>query len=182
MTVDDDEAIARVKAGQPDAFQHLVDRHKERVYRSVRDFIFDRHEAEDVAQEAFVRAFKHLGLFEDGKPFLPWILTISRNLAINHAKRRRMTLLPTGEEVSPSLKQDGPGRMSEVRELASRIESAAARLPERYRLAFDLFYREERAVKEIADTLGVPEGTVKSDLFRARALIRRSVELKNVEA
>jgi len=180
--VEDDEAIARVKAGQPEAFQHLVDRHKDRVFRLVRDFIFDRHDAEDVAQEAFVRAFKHLRLFEDGKPFLPWILTIARNLAINQGKRRRMSLLPTGEELSGTPKSESPGHLSEVRELAARIEAAAARLPERYRLAFDLFYREERAVKEIADELGVPEGTVKSDLFRARALIRRSVELKNVEA
>ncbi|MFO0981984.1 MAG: RNA polymerase sigma factor [Planctomycetota bacterium] len=180
--MEDGEAIARVKAGHADSFRFLVDRHKERVYRLVREFIYDQHEAEDVAQEAFVRAFRHLRLFEDGKPFLPWILTIARNLAINHGKKRRVALLAARDEHLSSDKHESPGQASEVREIALRIQSAAARLPERYRVAFDLFYREELSVKDIADQLGVPEGTVKSDLFRARALIRRSVELKNVEA
>ncbi|MEW6742026.1 MAG: sigma-70 family RNA polymerase sigma factor [Planctomycetota bacterium] len=177
--VDDREAVTKVRQGEAEAFRHLVDLHQVRVYRLVREYLNDHQDAEDVTQETFVRAYRHLDRYDLERPFVPWLLTIARNLAINHIKRRRATAFEAIERFSEPA-DEGRGDVVETRDLAARIRETAVGLPERYRLVFHLFYRDEMPVKEIAAVLDVPEGTVKSDLFRARALIRQALKVEGV--
>jgi RNA polymerase sigma-70 factor (ECF subfamily) len=178
--VDDREAITRVRAGEVQAFRHLVEAYQARVYRLVRDYLRDHQDAEDVTQEAFVRAYRHLARYDIDRSFLPWLLTIAKNLAINHIKKRRAVAFEATHSV-PDPSDDGGLQAVETKDLACQIREAAERLPERYRMIFHLFYRDEMPVKEIAAVLEVPEGTVKSDLFRARVLIRQTLKGQGVK-
>ena len=173
--MDDRETIQAVRRGDDEAFRALVEKYQARVYRTVREFVFDHQDAEDVTQETFVRAFRHMDRFDLGRAFLPWILTIAKNLAINHGKRRREVAVETVSE-DPDGTDSPQEQAVQVRDMAERIERAAKGLPDRYRAVFQLFYRDELSVSQIAERLSVPEGTVKSDLFRARAMIRQAVE------
>ncbi len=176
--VDPEEAqlLARAQRGNLFAFEELVRRYQRRVY-AVALRIVRRHDvADDVAQEAFVRAHRSLASFDVTRPFGPWIARITANLALNHLRSpvAREQELPDGHAERPSPR---PDPLVEVLDDEARRVLAAAldELPAEQRAVFVLRALEELSYREIADALGIAQGTVMSRLFRARERLRESL-------
>jgi len=170
--------IRRIRAGDAAAFQGLVDRHARRVHDLARRMLRDGHEAEDIAQQAFLNAFRALDRFDLERPFRHWLLRITSNLCRNRIAQRmarRRTPPPLGgdDPLPEPPSQDAPLDLPSDGVLRSEaVRGAIEQLPERYRLAIVLFYVHDCAVAEIAEIADLPPATVKTHLHRGRAALR----------
>jgi len=165
----DADLLAKAQGGNLFAFEEIVKRYQQRVYR-VALRIVRRHEvADDVAQETFIRAHRALATFDRSRPFGPWICRIAANLSVNHVRspEAREDPLPEGHEETPA---EGSNPLGGVlsRETQEVLERALASLPADQRAVIVLRAIEELSYKEIAEALGLSMGTVMSRLFRAR--------------
>ena len=181
MTLSDADVVADVRGGNRDAFSHLVERYQRRVFGLVLMVVRNPAVAEDVAQDAFVRAFTHLDAYETHRPFYPWIATIAVRLAQNALRSQGRTgqhetavesavLFDTAADALDDLIDD---------EQARQVWRAAAALPSGERTVVCLYYRDDLSVGEIARALGVSTGTVKTLLFRARRHLRERFERRD---
>jgi RNA polymerase sigma-70 factor (ECF subfamily) len=175
----DEELIARVLAGDRGSYDVLVARYSDLVYTIVLRILWNEDDADDVAQETFVRAYRALPRFRGDSKFSSWLYRIAVNRALTHLKKRRRrgvadATLEEGLEPEPPLGGDdgNPERLFLKAEERARVREAVAKLPPRYRAVVTLFYLEERNYKEVAAVLGVPVGTLKTHLHRARAMLR----------
>jgi len=178
----DEELVARVIAGDEFAYGVLVERYRDYVYTIAVRIVGDDEDAEDVAQETFVRAYRALPRFRGDSKFSSWLYRITTNRALTHLKRRKRRAptddIDAGPHVEAEAVDDGRAE-SESPELLVRddefrreVRRAVGDLPEQYRVVVTLFYLEQRSYKEVAETLGIPMGTLKTHLHRARALLR----------
>jgi RNA polymerase sigma-70 factor (ECF subfamily) len=170
------DLLARARGGSLLAFEEIVKRYERRVY-GIALRIVRRHEvADDVAQEAFMRAHQALSTFDLDRPFGPWICRIAANLAINHVRspQAREAPLPEGHAETPA---PGRGALDLVLEREARevLERALLGLPAEQRAVFALRTFEELSYREIADALGISIGTVMSRLSRARERLREAL-------
>lgn len=178
--MDDTELVRRARAGDGDAFGTLVERYQARIVRLVRGMV-PEHDAEDVAQDAFVKAFRKLGEFDERARFYTWLYRIASNAALDWRKReryRRHGDLPeteSGEDAVPS-EEPGPQTSARRRELAEAIDAAVERLPPHYHEIVVLREVEGLSYEEIAETLAISKGTVESRLFRARERLRETLK------
>jgi len=185
----DEDLIALTLAGDQDAYRVLVERYSDFVFTVALRVVGSEADAEDVAQEAFVRAHKALARFRGDSKFSSWLYRITVNRALTHLKRGKrrpltveMTSSPRVEaEVRSHSSGDDPTRRVLDSEFAGRVRAAVAALPPRYRVVVTLFYLEERSYKEVAEVLGVPMGTLKTHLHRARAMLKRELEAQGLE-
>jgi len=168
----DNELVVRCLERDEIAWQLLVERHSRRVLNIAYQFTGRREEAEDLAQEIFLRVYRALTKFDLRTSFLPWLVRLSRNLCIDeYRSRAREKSMLTGEEPNPERTADtraGPARNLEERELAERVQNGLQRLPEELRTMLVLRDLQGLSYAEIADSLNLPEGTVKSRIHRAR--------------
>ena len=168
--------LARARQGDLSAFEEVVRRHQRRVYGVALRIVRAHDVADDVAQEAFVRAWRSLDRFDLARPFGPWVCRIAANLAVNHVRspRAREQGLPEGHAETPSA---DPGPLGAVLdEEAKRVlDEAVARLTPEQRAVFVLRAVEEMSYEEIAGALGISPGTVMSRLFRARERLARAL-------
>jgi RNA polymerase sigma-70 factor (ECF subfamily) len=173
-----DEAflLARARKGEVSAFEELVLRHQRRVYAVARRIVRAHDVADDVAQEAFVRAWRALDRFELGRPFAPWVCRIAANLAINHVRspRAREEGLPDGPGETAASDPDPLGAVLDD-EAGRVLDAAVAALPVEQRAVFVLRTMEEMSYQAIAEALGLSPGTVMSRLFRAREKLARAL-------
>ena len=163
------DLLAKARGGNLFAFEEIVKRYQRRVY-GVAYRIVRRHDvADDVAQEAFIRAYQALERFDPGRPFGPWIFRIAANLAVNHVRspEARESSLPEGHAETPSAAPDPLGGLLE-RESREVLDAALASLPAGQRAVLVLRAVEGLSYREIAEGLGISQGTVMSRLFRAR--------------
>lgn len=168
--------LARARQGDLPAFEEVVRRYQRRVYGVALRIVRSHALADDVAQEAFVKAWRSLDRFELGRPFGPWICRIAANQAVNHVRspRSREDPLPEGHaEVRAS--QGSPLDAVLDREAQQVLDAALETLPAEQRAVFVLRAVEEMSYAEIAETLGLSPGTVMSRLFRAREKLARAV-------
>lgn len=175
-TEDSDAALARrACAGERAAFGTLVSRYAGQARRVARAILHDPEAADDAAQDAFLAALEHLPRFDARRPFGPWLMRIVANAAIDRRRRQRVR---RAEPLDPAIVAGGvsPERAAERGELAARLHAALAELPERQRLAVTLFDAEGYSHAEIAQILGVPVGTVRSDVFHARRRLRAQLD------
>lgn len=172
------EAIERAARGDHAAFGALVEQYQEVAFRAAYLIVRDSQAAEDVAQDAFIRAFRHLDSFRQGEPFRPWLLRIVTNTAINEvrARQRRGGLLGRFAAVAPA-SVDAP-EVSLADEHASMLARAINELPLDDRIVLHLRYFLDLPEREIAATIGKPAGTVKSRLHRASKRLRELIERK----
>ncbi len=172
--------MALVKQGDHAAFQELVTRYKNRIIGFVYRTVNSRELAEDIAQEAFLRVFTKAHTFRDGARFSPWFYRIASNLAINELRRRRRVSFislerpirtSSGDELVRDVEDDarGPAELAEQHELGGEIARAIADLPIKYRVAFVLRDVQGHSYERIAEIVGVPLGTIKSRVNRARS-------------
>lgn len=178
----DAEVVARVLGGEARDYALLVDRYQRRLHWTCLRLLGDADEADDVVQEAFVRAYDHLSDYDPGFRFYTWIFRIARNLALNRLRRRRLWgfLSLSGPGAPEPEAVDDSGSAVEGRELAEALAACLEGLPGDQRECFRLRHAEDFSYAEIAATLGVPQGTVMSRLSRAREKMRRCIESKGV--
>lgn len=165
--------VTRTMAGDASAFRELVERYRVRVFNRCFLVVGSAADAEDVAQETFVRAYNNLAKYDPKYPFGAWIVTIARNLALNHKERRppQAEQLPadkSGRDTLAAAPGSDPARAVEEREQVGAIRGAIMAIQQEFRDVLALRYVEQLGYQEIADRLKVPMGTVKSRIFKGR--------------
>lgn len=175
----DEADVARAKTGDVDAFDVLVARHQSKVFNLCLWILADRDEATDAAQDAFIRAFRHLKKFRGDCEFGAWVSRIAVNVARDALKKKRNRPRDFSSlewDDGPAFDPPDPARTAP--ETAARherqvaVRCALAQVPENYRTTLVLFDLQGRSYEECAEVLQVPVGTVKSRLSRARAALR----------
>jgi RNA polymerase sigma-70 factor (ECF subfamily) len=181
---DEAEWARSAAGGDKAAFSRLVEKHKQSVYGLCYRLLGTSEESRDAAQEAFVRAYTGIRDFDARQPFAAWVLRIARNHCIDLLRRRRPTLAleARGDEpeagVAPELQDHfAVGGEQAVQEFEAQrdLDRAIGALPPRYREVIALFHVQHRSYAEIAQTLGVPMGTVMTWLHRARKELKASL-------
>jgi RNA polymerase sigma-70 factor (ECF subfamily) len=173
--------LQRARKGDHEAFAALVNEHQRYVYNLALRVLQNEEEALDLTQEAFVRAWTALPNFRGQSRFRTWLYRIVTNLCYNRLPNLRRSLNELGHDVISEIPEtdpafDNPARGMESRELRSYLHKAMDSLDENYRLLISLRYQNELSYEEIAATLNLPLGTVKTGLFRAREQLRRALE------
>ncbi|MDB4972010.1 MAG: polymerase sigma-54 factor RpoN [Myxococcaceae bacterium] len=175
----DEQLVARVCAGEVDLFAVLMRRNNARVYRAARAILKRDDEAEDVMQDAYVRAFEHLSEFKGEARFSTWLTRIAVHEALARIRRARCfeSLEQRTQESSfmPIEPRATPERQLLNRELADVLDRAVDALPDEFRLVFVLRTVEQLSGAETADVLQIPEQTVKTRLFRARERLKKDI-------
>ncbi|MCC7361644.1 MAG: sigma-70 family RNA polymerase sigma factor [Anaerolineales bacterium] len=169
----DGELAQRAHAGDAAAYGALVERYQGAVFNVCYRMLHERAAAEDLAQEAFLRAHARLELYDTARPFGPWIKRVAANLCLNHLEGQRPSLPLDEERDAPDpdpLGQD-PAAVQEAAEAAAAVRAAIAGLPPHYRVVIELRHFQDLSYSEIAAALGKPVSDVKSHLFRARKLL-----------
>lgn len=177
LPLPDEAVVARVLAGEPRLFEMLMRRHNRRLFRAARAILRDDGEAEDVAQHAWVQAFGHLASFEGRSLFSTWVTRICVHEALARARKSlRLEHLDPDTQQEVVMSTGTPEQGASDRELRRALEEAIDTLPEPMRTAFVLRTVEGLSVAETAEVLGIPEDTVKTRAFRARALLQSRLE------
>jgi RNA polymerase sigma-70 factor (ECF subfamily) len=174
---DEADLLRKAQGGNLFAFEEIVRRYQRRAY-AVAVRIVRRHDlADDVVQEAFLRAWQSLSGFDLTRPFGPWIARISANLAINHVRSpmAREQELPEGHDEVAAPSAGDPLRGVLEGEAGRVLEEALRGLPDEQRAVFVLRTAEELSYREIAEALGLQVGTVMSRLHRARAKLQEAL-------
>lgn len=176
----DAEFVARVKAGETDAFEELVRRHGRRVYRSLLGVLGNVEEAEDALQDAFLKAFQHLPEFEGRSRFSTWLVRIALNTGLQRLRGRKdfETLDDDSEEFRPRRIQawtENPEDLYSREELRRLVEQEVMKLPAKYRVALMLRDLEELSTEEAANALGLTIPGLKARVLRGRLMLRESM-------
>jgi RNA polymerase sigma-70 factor (ECF subfamily) len=180
---EDVRLMALVSDGDSAAFEELVERHQRLVIGTVSRMLGNHSEAEDIAQQVFVRVWKSAKRYVPRAKFTTWLLKITRNLVFNELRRRsrhaQVSLQSETEEEERPIRDEhaiAPDASMLEQELQKAIDSAIARLPETQRMAVILRRYEELSYEEIAEALDQSVSAVKSLLFRARTELRESLQ------
>jgi RNA polymerase sigma-70 factor (ECF subfamily) len=171
------EAVQQVLRGDTEAFRSIVDKYRPVVLRLCRSYMKNAEEAEDAAQEVFLRAYKSLSNFKLEKKFVNWLYTI----AVNHLKSRYAKIKKLEDHKETLAEEpEGPGRTPEEasvrKEIRQEIRKAVASLPGNLKEVTVLYYLEEMEVADISEVLDISRENVKSRLFRARKKMRQILE------
>jgi RNA polymerase sigma-70 factor (ECF subfamily) len=177
---DERRLIERARAGDPEAFRILVDANKNRAYALALRMLRSPADAEEVAQDAFVRAWRALPTYRFEARFSTWLhrIVVRRALDRNEVLKRRRGRETTIEEVEAVATGPAPERAA----LALRMDRVLQELTEAQRTVVTLFYYEGHSVDEVSRALGIPDGTVKTHLSRARAAMRDAWVRRHGEA
>ncbi len=175
-----DLLIERCLVGDQQAWDQIVKQHWRKVFNLAYKFVGRHDEAEDLTQDIFVKIFKALRTFDRRANFQTWLISISRNLCIDHYRsirkeRQTMARDVDASELSPITPERGPLAQLEQLDLKDLIRRALAELPESLRTAVVLRDLQEFSYQEIADQLKLPEGTVKSRINRGRLELARQL-------
>jgi RNA polymerase sigma-70 factor (ECF subfamily) len=181
LSREDAKQIERCLRGDEKAFEELLNKYKKPVFSICLRMVRNHADAEDLAQEVFIRTFSVLDRYDPSYPFSSWLYRITSNLCIDYIRKRREGVFSLDH---PLQGRDGevfrqipggeakPDRTAESREMMDVLEAAIRSLPEHYRIIVILRHQEQLSYEEISDNLGIPLGTVKARIHRARNMIR----------
>jgi RNA polymerase sigma-70 factor (ECF subfamily) len=172
----DDDLVRRCQAGDREPFRQLVERYGNIMFGTALQMTGDRSLAEELTQDAFVNAWRGIGGFRLGSPLRPWLLRILHNRVVSHKRRRLLDLLPLPSADRARDGQPGPETVVELGEGRAEMRAALDGLPHDQRRIVVLRYYSELSIPEIAQVIGVPDGTVKSRLHRALQRLRQNLE------
>ncbi|MFA6956823.1 MAG: sigma-70 family RNA polymerase sigma factor [Thermoanaerobaculia bacterium] len=167
-------AVEAVRRGEPGGYDYLVSKYSRRALSIAWGIVRDAADAEDLVQEAFVRAYEKIGRFREGEPFGPWLYRIVTNLALDLVRHR--TKFPATPVESHEERGELRAASREWSDTASRIDRAIESLPEMQRVVARLFIVEEFEHAEIAAMTGLAEGTVRSHLSHARKKLQEALK------
>lgn len=180
---EDAHLMARVGRGDEEAFATLVEKYQDPVVGTVAKMLGSPTEAEDIAQQVFVRVWKSAKRYKPKAKFTTYLFTITRNLVFNETRRKRNKLQVSIEEQGDDWgkqyaddRTSSPSEESLRAELIQKVDAAIAKLPKKQRMAIVLRRYEDMPYEEIADVLGTSVSAVKSHLFRARALLKEELK------
>src|SRR6476620_816895 len=179
-----DSLIEQCLSGDQAAWETIVRQNWRKVFNVAYKFVGKHDEAEDLTQDIFLKIFKALGSFDRRANFQTWIISISRNLCIDHyrsVRKERQTIAREVDttDLQPASSDRGPYQAAEHQDLRGLLRQALQKLPLTLRTAVILRDLQELSYQEIADRLGLPEGTVKSRINRGRLELAR--QLKRLE-
>lgn len=183
-TQEDVTLVRRTLTGDQQAFASLVEKYKDSVFNVAYRMLGNPSEAEDVAQEAFVRAYTQLHTYKDSHRFSTWLLSIASHLSIDQLRRRRFLALPL--ENVPFLEwiadaSVGPEEAALAVEASDEMQGVLSVLPAKYRAVLILRYWHDLSYEEIADALHLTPPLVKARLHRARELVARSMKATGLD-
>jgi RNA polymerase sigma-70 factor (ECF subfamily) len=174
--VSDEGLVGRAKQGDLGAFSELVRRHRERVYRTIIRFTRNHGDADDLAQETFLRAYREIRRFREKAEFSTWLYRIAVNLSLNHLKRQKREMGRREFDESFADREPAPGFSPESAsgsaELQARLGDAVDSLPPAYRTSFVLVVYEGMSHGQAARVLGCSENTVSWRLHKARKMLQ----------
>jgi RNA polymerase sigma-70 factor, ECF subfamily len=182
---EDAEIVRRCRAGDEKAYRELVDRYRRQVYSMALRMLRREEDAEDVAQETFIRVFRALDRYDPTRSFTAWMFTIAARLCIDHIRRRRQSPISLFQRDSDTLEErtievadpgPGPDELTSRGEEERRAQELIDSLPHHYRIVVMLRHQQDLSYQEIAEALKLPLGTVKARIHRARALLKRELE------
>ena len=179
MTITEEkEMIARIIKGDTNAFSALVGKYQNLIFHVVKRVVPEQMDAEDVSQEVFVKVYRSIGNFKHQSKLSTWIAKIAYLTALNHLKKYKRSLTEDYPEDVVSLKsdQDNPAEQLSKKNTSEYLNKLIEQLPEQYRIVVTLFHLEEFTVEEINETTGMPEGTIKSYLYRARKNLKDKIK------
>ena len=173
----DCELAIRARRGESEAFGELVRRYQGLVFNVCYRLVGERGEAEDMAQEAFLRVFQRLQLYDVERPFGPWARQVAANLCLNRMPTAQPAAFDWDDERDdpPASPESSPEAQRERNEGAEALRRALLELPPRYRAVIELRHFQDLSYAEIAAQLEIPLSDVKSDLFRARQLLAKKL-------
>jgi RNA polymerase sigma factor (sigma-70 family) len=185
--INEKEIILRILKGDKRAFSLLVDEYKRLIFHVVRRMVNDRDEVEDVCQEVFIKIYKHIGSFSHKSKLSTWIARIAYLASVDHLKKNKSHIYDHYQESDHhhlAENDSTPDELLEQKDLSQYLNLLMLELPENYKMVLTLYHLEEFSIQEIESILNMPAGTVKSCLFRARALLKEKVKryLKNDNA
>jgi RNA polymerase sigma factor (sigma-70 family) len=168
---DDNETIGKVLGGDVAAYATLVTKHKNLVFSIVLKIVNNREDAEEIAQDVFLKAYQSLNTFERKSKFTTWLYRIAYNAAISKTRKKKVEMIAIEESVITNYSTDEIGRnMNELEDHDRQLvlEKALQRLPEEDNLLITLFYKNENTIEEISSITGLSESNVKVRLHRIR--------------
>jgi RNA polymerase sigma-70 factor (ECF subfamily) len=175
---EDQVYINKVKNGDPASFAYLVDRYKNMAYTIALRILRNVEDAEDAAQESFVKAYQQLHQFESKSKFSTWLYTIVYRVSVSKLKEKRILAVEISDTIIEEYTSDFAVPQLENINLAEQqkyIKEAIARLPETEGLLITLFYMNDSSVKEIEAITGLSESNIKVKLFRARKILEEQL-------
>lgn len=189
--LDDEGLVRHALAGAPQAFRAIMQRHNRRLYRVARGIVGHETDAEDVLQEAYVRAFAHLGEFRGDARLSTWLTRIVINEALGRMRRRRemveLSQVERAERRSAqivmfptALHSSDPEADAASAQFRRMLEQAVDELPPNFRIVFMMRDMEEMSIEETAAQLGIAPATVKTRLHRARQMLRKAFDRRFV--
>ena len=182
------DALLRLRAGERCAFEPIIRKHNQRLFRIARAILRDDAEAEDVVQEVYIKAFTRLDDFDDIQGLSPWLSRVTANQAIDRLRKTKRAahlindfyeLLGGGSETSSTqIARNAvtPERQAAMSQIRTLLEREIDKLPDGFREVFVLRVIEEMSVEETSDVLQIPAATVKSRLHRARTKLQQSIK------
>lgn len=185
MKENDSDLISRAKSGDSKSYDKLLKKYKNSVYSLVLRMVRNSQEAEDLTQEAFIKAFNSLASFNEEYAFSTWLYKIATNNCIDFFRKRKLQTYSLDKPIQykdseiqheipdPDLNPEKSIMASERNKL---IKEAINKLPEKYHRAIVLRHSEEKSYEEIAEILGLPLGTVKARIFRAREMLNKTLK------
>lgn len=171
----DRDLVSKSLQGNELAFRQLIERHHATAYAAVRGVMGDRDDAEDALQQVYIKVFRGLAQFRGDARFSTWLYRIARNEAINAVKKRRLETSPIEAVTIVAPEREGPEAALSRSVAAQEVDAAMDRIDERYREVLELRYMAEQSYEEIAETTGLPVGTVKTYIHRGKAALKKAM-------
>jgi RNA polymerase sigma-70 factor, ECF subfamily len=168
MTNEEQLLVASVQRGEMAAFQELVEKYKQKVYYMALDMTGNHHDAEDLSQEVFMKVYSSIKDFRGDAKLSSWMYRIAMNTCIDKTRRKRLKLVELDDKVHEKPTASGnPEKALQALSTQEQIDKALQKLPPRQRSIFVMRHYNDLMLREIAESLGISEGTVKAQLFRA---------------
>ncbi|MCB0262542.1 MAG: sigma-70 family RNA polymerase sigma factor [Calditrichia bacterium] len=182
--LEDQQLIQKARNGDQKAFEQLLNKYRNLVYHVMLRMVRNPQEAEDLCQEAFIKAFSALQSFNEEFAFSTWLMKIASNNCIDFLRKKKLRTYSIDEPVKYKDEQvqfelpdhdPTPERQIIDRERSKMIDDAIQALPPRYRQVIVLRHKEEKSYEEISELLQLPLGTVKARIFRAREMLNKNI-------
>lgn len=170
MENDETHIIHRILEGETSLYEHLLDKYSQQTFLLILRIVENQEDAEELTQDTFLKAFKHLSSFKATSSFSTWIYRIAYNTAVSAVRKRKQAVVLMDEQVLANVSDEQVDNTldDESEEQIEKLQRSIKRLDADERALLTLFYEEEKPVSEVADILGMTEGNVKVKLHRIR--------------